>query len=58
MQCYHDDIHVTGYLDSYYSGCPDILSTLSYAFMLVDGAISWKVLNKPLVVFQPCKQTL
>lgn len=46
-----DNLHVIGYADSDFAGCPDYMkSTLGYVFILTGGAISWKSVKQTLTV--------
>ena len=47
-------LEIVGYSDSDFAGCLDSRrSTSSYIFMLAREAISWKVLNKHLLLLPP-----
>ncbi|RVX06981.1 Retrovirus-related Pol polyprotein from transposon TNT 1-94 [Vitis vinifera] len=48
-QCPKNNLKVFGYSDSDFAGCVDSCkSTSRYIFILVDGAISWRSVKKPL----------
>ncbi|XP_068650161.1 secreted RxLR effector protein 161-like [Aristolochia californica] len=45
-----DNLEIIGFFDSDFVGCQDSRrSTLSYIFMLGEGAISWKSANQTLI---------
>ena len=47
-------IEVIGLSDSYYVGCvDDKKSTFDYIFMMIEGTISWKSVNRHLQLLLP-----
>ena len=49
-------LEVIGYSDSYFAKCLDNRkSTFGYLFLLVEGVVSWKVLNNLSLLHPPWK---